>query len=213
MVQYVDDCPANKTTVCYRRGRNLYQEITTLLSLKSTLVRSFNLMYSTFDSCVLIFYAYCMIAFIVDVSHTEFTNFSLNTVITFNNKLWIITETIGFLKIRECLVMLNAFQSILLGYVVMMYHYHYSCVLSIRNSLEYSVHKDTVVQQQYLLLSGVTEISESYTERELVLKIVNSEEHWRQLRDCVGGELRHSLLWALISLLRTNILPFGTAPH
>ena len=96
MVQHVDDCPANKTTVCYRRGGNLYQEITTLLSLKSTLVRSFNLMYSTFDSCVLIFYAYCMIVFIVDVSHTEFTNFSSNTVITFNNKLWIITETIGF---------------------------------------------------------------------------------------------------------------------
>ena len=53
-------------------------------------------MYSTFDSCVLIFYAYCMIVFIVDVSLTEFTNFSSNTVITFNNKLWIITETIGF---------------------------------------------------------------------------------------------------------------------
>ena len=96
MAQYVDDCPANKNTVFYRRSGNLYQEITTLLSLKSTLVRSFNLMYSTFDSCVLIFYAYCMIVFIVDVSHTEFTNFSSNTVITFNNKLWIITETIGF---------------------------------------------------------------------------------------------------------------------
>ena len=82
--------------VSYRRSGNLYQEITTLLSLKSTLVRSFNLMYSTFDSCVLIFYAYCMIVFIVDVSLTEFTNFSSNTVITFNNKLWIITETIGF---------------------------------------------------------------------------------------------------------------------
>ena len=62
MVQYVDDCPANKTTVCYRRGGNLYQEITTFLSLKSTLVRNFNLiMYSTFDSCVLTFCAYCMI--------------------------------------------------------------------------------------------------------------------------------------------------------
>ena len=96
MAQYVDDCPANKTTVFYRRSGNLYQEITTLFSLKSTLVRSFNLMYSTFDSCVLIFYAYCMIVFVVDVSHTEFTNFSLNTVITFNNKLWIITESIGF---------------------------------------------------------------------------------------------------------------------
>ena len=100
MAQYVDDCPANKTTVSYRRSGNLYQEITTLLSLKSTLVRSFNLMYSTFDSCVLIFYAYCMIIFIVDVSLTEFTNFSSNTVITFNNKLWIITETIGLKNTR-----------------------------------------------------------------------------------------------------------------
>ena len=55
MVQYVDDCPANKTTVCYRRGGNLYQEITTLLSLESTLVRNFNLMYSIFYYCVLTF--------------------------------------------------------------------------------------------------------------------------------------------------------------
>ena len=40
MAHYADDCPANETTVCYRRGGNLHQEIT-LLSLKSTLVRSF----------------------------------------------------------------------------------------------------------------------------------------------------------------------------
>ena len=34
--------------------------------------------------------------FIFNVSLIEFTNFSPNTVITLNNKLWIITETLGF---------------------------------------------------------------------------------------------------------------------
>ena len=42
MASYVDDCPSNKTTVCNRRGGYLCQEIKTLLSLKSTLTRSFN---------------------------------------------------------------------------------------------------------------------------------------------------------------------------
>ena len=50
----------------------------------------------------------------------------------------------------------------------MMQHYHYSCVVSFRDFLEYFVHKDTVMQQQYLLLSGVIDFSESYTERELL---------------------------------------------
>ena len=42
MAQYVDDCPSNKTTVCYRQGGNFCLDITTLLSLKTTLARSFN---------------------------------------------------------------------------------------------------------------------------------------------------------------------------
>ena len=42
MAQYLDDCPSTKTTVCNRRGGNFCQEITTLLSLKTTLARSFN---------------------------------------------------------------------------------------------------------------------------------------------------------------------------
>ena len=49
------------------------------------------------------------------------------------------------------------------------------------------------MQQQYLLLSGVIDFSENYTERELLWKIVNLEEHWRQLWDCVSGELRFLL--------------------
>ena len=54
MAHYADDCPANETTVCYRRGGNLHQEIT-LLSLKSTLVRSFQGTYLSLDYCALTF--------------------------------------------------------------------------------------------------------------------------------------------------------------
>ena len=48
MAQYVDYCPSNKTTVCYRRGGNFCLDITTLLSLKTTLARSFNQIYLSF---------------------------------------------------------------------------------------------------------------------------------------------------------------------
>ena len=42
IAQYLDDFPSNKTTVHYRGGGNLSQDITNCLSLRSTLARSFN---------------------------------------------------------------------------------------------------------------------------------------------------------------------------
>ena len=74
MAQYVDDCPSTKTTVCYRRGGNFCLDIMTLLSLKTTLARSFNQIYLPFDSCALTLCAYCMI-----VSYSTFHLLSLQT--------------------------------------------------------------------------------------------------------------------------------------
>ena len=88
MAHYVDDCPANETTVCYRRGGNLHQEITTLLSLKITLVRSFHWTYLSLDYCALTF---CFATWLFHM----WCFLLLNTVITCNN-LWKITETISF---------------------------------------------------------------------------------------------------------------------
>ena len=41
IAQYLDDFPSNKTTVHYRGGGNLSQDIMNCLSLRSTLARSF----------------------------------------------------------------------------------------------------------------------------------------------------------------------------
>ena len=81
MVHYVDDCPANDTTVCNRRGGNLRQEITTLLSLKSTLVRSFLWTYLSLDYCALTF---CFAKWLFHIR----CFLLLNTISTCNNKLW-----------------------------------------------------------------------------------------------------------------------------
>ena len=81
IAQYLDDFPSNKTTVHYRRGGNLSQDITNCLSLRFLRANFLHLLHDYF---------------IFDVSLSEFTNFSPNTVITLNIKLWIITETIGF---------------------------------------------------------------------------------------------------------------------
>ena len=86
----------------------------------------------------------------------------------------------------------------------LVYYYQNSCVVSFRNVLEYLVGLSRVVVVVVDVRSDWL-FGKLYRKRELLWKIVHFEEIWRQLWDCVNGELSHRLWWSVVGLRR----PYG----